>query len=81
MIISTAAFGRRTGWGDDKVPPGHGMSFKRAIKIVGTGILLRVLCPKWIFEWGPTERIREARDGFAEFRVCSLWARPRISPF
>ena len=81
MTISAAAFGRRTGWRDDEVPSGHRMSFKRSIGIVGTGILLRLLCPKWIFEWGPTKPIREARDGFAEFRVRLLWVRPRMVPF
>ena len=81
MTISAAAFGRRTGWRDDEVPAGHSMSFKRAIEIVGTGVFIRVLCPKWIFKWGPTEKIREARDGFAEFRVCSLWITSRIGPF
>ena len=74
MIISAAAFGRRTGWRDDEPPPGHRLSFKRSIAIVGTGLFTRILCPKWIFEWAPTEKIREARDGFAEFRVCSLWS-------
>jgi len=78
MIISAAAFGRRTGWGEDDVPPGHRMSFKRAIGQVGTGILVRVLCPKWIFEWGPIETIRECRDSFDELRVRSLRARPRV---
>jgi len=73
MIISAAAFGRRTGWRDDEVPPGHRLSFKRSIAIVGTGLFIRILCPKWIFDWAPVEKIREARDGFAEFRVRSLW--------
>jgi len=79
MIISATAFGRRTSWKDDEVPPGHHLSFKRSIAIVGTGLFIRALCPKWIFKWAPVEKIKEARDGFAEFRVCSLWARPRIS--
>jgi len=78
MIISAAGFGRRTSWEDDEAPPGHRLSFKRSIEIVGTGLFTRVLCPKWIFEWGPTKKIREARDGFAEFRVCSLRTGPRI---
>ena len=78
MIISAAAFGRRTGWKDDEVPPGHRLSFKSSIAIVGTGLFTRILCPKWIFEWAPTAKIREARDGFAEFRVRSLRNRPRI---
>ena len=71
MIISAAAFGRRTGWRDDEASPGHRLSFKRSITIVGTGLFIRILCPKLVFDWAPVERIREVRDGFAEFRVRS----------
>ena len=78
MTISAAAFGRRITWEDDEAHPGHDLSFKQSIEAVGTGLLIRILCPKWIFEWAPTERIREARDGFAEFRVCSSRTGPRI---
>ena len=77
MTISAAGFGRRISWEDDEVPPGHDLSFKRSIGIVHTGLFIRLLCPKRIFEWAPTEKIREARDGFAEFRVCSRRTRPR----
>ena len=84
MTISAAGFGRRISWEDDEVPPsGHNLSFKRSIEIVNIGLFIRVLYPKWIFEWGPTEKIREARDGFAEFRVCSrapaLWLRINLA--
>ena len=72
MTISVAGFGYQVRWEDEEVPPGHRLSFKRAVGIVGTGIFLWVLCPKWIFEWAPTKKIREVRDGFAEFQVCSL---------
>ena len=75
MTISAAGFGHQINWEDDETPPGHSMSFKRSVEIVGTGLFIRVLCPKWIFEWAPTKKIREARDGFAEFQVCSLRAR------
>ena len=71
MTISAAGFGRRINWEDDEVSPGHDLSFKRSVEIVGTGIFIRALCPKWIFEWAPTTKIREARDGFAEFQVYS----------
>jgi len=71
MIISAAAFGRRTTWEEDEAHPGHDLSFKQSVGVVSTGIFVRALCPKWIFDWGPTERIRKARDGFAEFRVCA----------
>jgi hypothetical protein len=75
MTISAAGFGRQIPWGEEEVPPGHRLSFKQAIEVVSTGLFLRGLCPKWIFEWAPTERIREVRDGFAEFRVRLLQAR------
>jgi len=71
MTISAAGFGYQITWEDEETPPGHGMTFKRSVEIVGTGIFIRVLCPKWLFEWAPTRKIREARDGFAEFRVRS----------
>ena len=69
MAISAAGFGRRINWEDDEAPPGHDLSFKQSVQAVGAGILIRILCPKWIFEWAPTKKIRDARDGFAEFRV------------
>ena len=77
MTISAAGFGYPISWEDTEAPPGHDMSFKRSVEIVGTGVLIRALCPKWLFEWAPTRKIREARDGFAEFRVCSLRTRSR----
>ena len=76
MTISTAAFGYQINWEDDEAPPGHVLSFKQAFEAVGTGLQLRLLCPKWIFEWAPIKEIREARDGFAEFQVRSPRTRP-----
>ena len=73
MTISAAGFGRRINWEDNEVPPGHDLSFKRSIETVSAGLFtVRALYPKWIFDWAPTTKIREARDGFAEFRV-RLW--------
>jgi hypothetical protein len=72
MIISAAGFGYRIHWEDDEAPPGHRLSFKRSIQIVSKGLFVRLLCPKWFFELGPTKRIREVRDAFAEFRVRLL---------
>ena len=80
MTISAAGFGRRINWEDDEVPPGHTLGFKRSIQIVSTGLFtIRARYPQWIFEWAPTEKIREARDGFAEFRVSLLRCRLRTS--
>jgi len=69
MAISAAGFGRRIDWEDDEAPPGHQMSFKRSVETVSAGLFIRLISPKWVFEWGPTQKIRDARDGFAEFRV------------
>ena len=79
MTISAAGFGRQINWEDDEAPPGHALSFKSAIEIVSTGLFTYILCPKWVFEWGPIETIREVREGFAEFRVRSLRIRPRTA--
>ena len=79
MTISAAAFGRRITWADDEAHPGHDLSFKQSIEATDTGLLIKALCPKWIFEWAPTEKIRKARDGFAEFRVCSPRSQPHTS--
>jgi hypothetical protein len=76
MALSAAGFGYQMSWEDEEVPPGHALSFKRAVEIVTAGVFLHYLCPKWVFEWAPTKRIREVRDGYAEFRVRSLRARP-----
>ena len=76
MTISAAAFGRQINWEDDEQPPGHTLSFKQCIQAVGPGLVIRLACPKWLFEWAPTKKIREARDGFAEFRVRLLRTMP-----
>ena len=69
MTISAAGFGCRLNREDDGAPPGHKMSFKQSIEIAASGIFVRLLCPKWLLEWAPTDRIREVRDAFPEFRV------------
>ena len=71
MTISAAGFGYRVNWEDGEAPPGHKISFRRSIETVATGLTTKLSCPKWIFEWAPTRNIREAREGFAEFRVRS----------
>lgn len=69
MTISAAGFGYHISREDGEAPPGHTMSFKRSIDIVGAGLFVRLLCPNWLFEWAPTKQIREVRDGLSEFRV------------
>lgn len=72
MTVSAAVFGHQIRWKDDGPPPGHKLSFKRSVEALAPGLLIRFLCPKWLFEWAPTKQIREARDGFSEFRVRRL---------
>jgi hypothetical protein len=60
MTISAAGFGHQISWEDDEVPPGHKLSFKQSVEIIGTGIFVRLICPKCLFEWAPIEKIREA---------------------
>lgn len=72
MTISAAGFGHRIDWEDGEVPPGHKLSFKQSVERIGTGIFAKLFCPNWLFEWAPIEKIREARDGYTEFRVSSL---------
>ena len=79
MTISAAGFGRQIEWEDGKAPPGHNLTFKRSVEAVSFGLFIRLISPKWLFEWGPTQKIRDARDGFAEFRVSSLRIRPRTN--
>ena len=71
MALSAAAFGYPINWGDNEVPSGHKLSFKQSVETLGSGLAVRFLSPKWLFEWAPTKKIRDARDGFAEFRVRS----------
>jgi len=81
MTISAAGFGRQIEWEDDEAPPGHNLSFKRSVEAVSTGLFIRLISPKWLFELGPTQKFRDARDGFTEFRVCSLRTLPRTGAF
>jgi hypothetical protein len=69
MTISAAGFWYRISWNDNQVPAGHKLSFKQSIEIVGARLFTKLLCPKWIFEWAPTQKFREARAGFTEFQV------------
>jgi len=58
-------------WEDNEPHPGHDLSFKESIEGLDSVLFFKMLCPKWVFEWAPIEKIRKARDGFAEFQVCS----------
>ncbi|KDQ58619.1 hypothetical protein JAAARDRAFT_176655 [Jaapia argillacea MUCL 33604] len=55
FVIGVAGFGRRISWADDsKLPPGHKMTYKDALHIVSTDVFLRVITPKFLFNWFKT---------------------------
>ena len=71
MTISAAGFGRKINWGDDEVPSGHKLSFKQAFESLEAGLFVKLISPEWLFDWAPTQKVREAREGYAEYHVCS----------
>jgi hypothetical protein len=65
-------FGRKISFADDtKIPPGHEMSFKDALHIVSTDMVLPVVVPSWAM--GLTERLRKANLAMKELRVGILF--------
>lgn len=65
-------FGRKISWRDDQVIPiGHRMTFKEALHIVSTDMILRLTVPKWAM--GLTARLRNVRVAFEELEVCTIF--------
>ncbi|KIM82712.1 hypothetical protein PILCRDRAFT_7625 [Piloderma croceum F 1598] len=58
-------FGRKISWRDDQaIPIGHRMTFKEALHIVSTDMILRLIVPEWAM--GLTTRLRNVRVAFEE---------------
>ncbi|KAI5122235.1 hypothetical protein M0805_007102 [Coniferiporia weirii] len=67
LVIGSAGFGRKISFADDlKVPPGHVMMFKDALKITSQGMILGVVIPKWAM--GFTQHFRNVRTAFADLQ-------------
>jgi hypothetical protein len=64
-------FGRQVTWTSDLVvPSGHQMTFKDALHILSTNMILKIALPDWAKN--ATERTRKVHLAFAELRVCDF---------
>ena len=62
-------FGRRVSWTSDiGVPPGHRMTFKDALHVLSTKVVLKVVVPNWAKNL--TEQTRKVDLAFTELKVC-----------
>ncbi|KAG8773179.1 hypothetical protein FRC15_002220 [Serendipita sp. 397] len=66
MIICSAGFGMRVPWIDTEPPPGHNMTFKRAMEVISSDILLKVIVPRMFMNWSKRTAIVES--GFNELQ-------------
>ncbi|KAL5522930.1 hypothetical protein ACEPAF_1197 [Sanghuangporus sanghuang] len=65
LIIGSAGFGRKISFAEDlKIPPGHNMSFKDALHIVSTDMILPTVLPAWSLNL--TQRLRNVRTAMAD---------------
>ena len=71
FIIATLGFGRRVTWTSDTVvPPGHRMTFKDALHILSTNVILKIVVPNWAKNL--TKQTRKVNLAFTEMKVCYL---------
>jgi hypothetical protein len=54
---------------DTVVPPGHRMTFKDALHVLSTNMVLKILVPKWAKNL--TKQTRKVDLAFTELKVCS----------
>ena len=73
-LISTGimlGFGRDVTWTSDlEIPPGHQMTFKDALHILSTKVMLKIVVPEWAKNL--TKEISTAHLAFDELEVCHL---------
>lgn len=68
-LTSTLEFGRRVTWTSDLiVPPGHQMTFKDALHILSTNVILKIVLPSWAKNL--TKHTRKVQLAFNELKVC-----------
>ncbi|KAG8738985.1 hypothetical protein FRC10_006289 [Ceratobasidium sp. 414] len=73
MVFSAAALGRRMSWDRElngTVPLGYSHPFQRALSIVSSGIIARLLTPSWAE--GLTPATRTLASGFRDFKKYLL---------
>ncbi|KAI0279053.1 cytochrome P450 [Russula aff. rugulosa BPL654] len=71
FVISVAGFGRRVTWTSDTVvPPGHQMTFKDALHILSTNLVLKIVVPDWAINL--TKQTRKVGLAFTELKKYML---------
>jgi len=61
-------FGRRVTWTSDLVvPPGHQMTFKDALHILSTNLIMKIILPGWTKNL--TKHNRKVQQSFVELKV------------
>jgi hypothetical protein len=71
-------FGRQVTWTSDLVvPPGHQMTFKDALHILSSKVILKVVVPYWARNL--TEQTRKVNLAFTELGVCDFGSSSALS--
>ncbi|KAI0720718.1 cytochrome P450 [Cerioporus squamosus] len=53
FVIGSAGFGRSVSWKESAVaPPGHAMTFKDALDVIGQKLFYKLIFPDWALRWG-----------------------------
>ena len=66
--MSLLGFGRRVTWTSDlAVPAGHQMTFKDALHVSSTSLILKIVLPSWTMKL--TEHTRKADRAINELKV------------
>ncbi|KAF9528987.1 cytochrome P450 [Crepidotus variabilis] len=67
FVIAAAGFGKSMSWAEKDIPsPGHSMTFKQSLNIATKQFAIKIMSPKWLLNFGPTEKLRSTRDGYEE---------------
>jgi hypothetical protein len=62
-------FGRQVTWSSDiDIPPGHEMTYKDALHVLSTNVLLKIFIPEWAKNL--TKRTARVHLAFCELEVC-----------
>jgi hypothetical protein len=62
-------FGRQVTWSSDlDIPPGHQMTYKDALHVLSTNVIMKILVPEWAKN--VTERTARVHLAFRELEVC-----------
>ncbi|KAH9074315.1 cytochrome P450 [Lactarius deliciosus] len=77
FVVGVAGFGRRVTWTSDlTVPPGHQMTFKDALHIVSSNLILKMGIPNWAMKLTEhTRRVNLAFDELRQYMVEMVHAR------